>query len=163
MILKYIEFLTENLEKNVFRTSIKSIDYYQDTLIFKFTDKNLQAIQIENLDEPITVDIEKDNYNRIHINGIAEPLLGKGYGKIIYTKLLKQYGYISTVDAYGSSTEDAQRVWNSLINSGKYYSGGIGPFKMVSLTSKPVLKFLNNKKEEGYIDDYFYNDPTNKV
>jgi len=67
------------------------------------------------------LDLETRNMNHIHISAIPYALRNIGLGKLIYRKMLQEVGYISTGFAYARISEDAQRVWESLIKSGEYY------------------------------------------
>lgn len=81
-----------------------------------------RKLMLSDYDEPETIiDLEIQNMNHIHINAIPNSLMGIGLGKNIYRKVLEEYDYISTGFVNARSSEDAQRVWRSLINSDDYF------------------------------------------
>lgn len=143
-----------------FNVKTKQSSSQQDDLIFTFKDKKKDKIQKEKLAE-IEVNVERNNFNRLHISGIAEPLQNKGYGKEIYKSLVDKYGHISTSDA--SSSKDVQRVWDSLTKSGEYYTGEIGPFKIVSKEKSIVEKFIKDKQGKGWKDEPILTEPKSKT
>lgn len=92
----------------------------------KFIDDYLQKIytklMMEDFDEPTTtVDLETNNINNIHIDAIPYKLRGLGLGKVIYKKIIEEFDFISTGFNYARISDEAQRVWESLINSGDFY------------------------------------------
>ena len=67
------------------------------------------------------VQIEPDNFNRIHLrDGIPALLRGIGFGKNIYRAIIEKYGYIST-NKFDRSL-DAINVWDSLRKDKDIYS-----------------------------------------
>lgn len=115
-------------------------------LEFNFKDPENEKIQNKELDTSVQVNLEGDNFNRVHINGIADQLQNKGYGKEIYNALVDKFGIISTSEA--SSSKDVKRVWNSLINNGKYYWAKVGDnYLAISKNKKSIDDFIKSKVE----------------
>lgn len=112
--------LNENSDTfNIGSTKNFNIEAEKNAIVFNFKDNKRQEKQLKELETPIKVNLEHDNFNRVHINGISTSNLNKGFGKEIYHSLIENNGIIST--SKGSSSEDANRVWSSLIKSGQYY------------------------------------------
>lgn len=126
-------------------------------LKFIFKENNKQDLQQNN----INVQVEKSNFNRIHITDIVKELRNKGYGKEIYNYLLDQYGHVSTSEY--SSSNDAKRVWDSLKNSGKYFwaevsDNGNDVQRIVSKTKFWINEFVHDKQNK-YENDVEYGIP----
>jgi hypothetical protein len=137
--------------ENVGHTKNFTLKFEKDAIVFDFKDPEKQSIQEDKLG-PIKVNLEHRNFNRVHISGIASPLLNKGYGKEIYRGLVKQNGIISTSDG-ASSTEDAQRVWNSLIKSGDYYWAKKGPHTAIATSKEEIDKYIDSFLEDKFSDE----------
>lgn len=122
-----------------------NIESSTNGLYFIFKDSKNQKIQEKSLDTPIIVNVEGDNFNRVHINGIAEPLKNRRYGREIYQALAEKFGIISTSSA--SSSEDVQHLWNSLINSNQYHWANLEYFTAIATDREKLDKFIEAKKE----------------
>lgn len=126
-----------------------NFDIYMDTgkIIFKFKDEGRESKQVEELDESVTVNLESDNFNRIHIGGISESNRGQGFGKEIYHSLI-ELGVLST--SLGSASQDAERVWRSIMNSGMYYWAEVGENSIaVSKKEDDIDRFVESKYRDG--------------
>lgn len=138
--------------KNAGETKNFLVELERDNIVFIFKDRKRQKLQIKELGNSIKVNLEHDNFNRIHINGISRSNKGKGFGKEIYSAMVYSTpkGIISTANVYGSSTDDAQRVWDSLIKSGEFYSVKIGQFKAIANNQNMIDRFIENIKRKGW-------------
>ena len=97
--------------------------FEDDSIPDKLRIKYVKLIYPEN-ESPrfdIVIQIQKNNYNRIHIPvGLPYVLQGIGFGKKIYRKAIQKFKYIST-DRF-DRTLDAIAVWNSLRKNKDIYS-----------------------------------------
>ena len=130
---------------NVGETENFIIRLKKDNILFIFKDVNKQKIQLKELGESITVNLERYNFNRVHIGGIAYSLKNKGYGKEIYITLIENNKIIST--SLRSSSDDAINLWNSLIKNNKYYYCKIDDLYIaISKNKEEINKFVENKQ-----------------
>jgi hypothetical protein len=136
---------------NAGETKNFNIEVGEGKIFFKFKDEKRQKKQNEELGSAISVNLESDNFNRVHIGGVSPSNLNKGFGKEIYSTLIESNGIISTSE--GSSTEEAQRVWSSLIKSGEYYWAKINGRTAVSNSEKLINKFIDKLSKD-------YDNPT---
>lgn len=136
--LKIIEKVKTNLNENAnIKNSFSSLDLddidFNSTvspghlglkLVFRNSDLNKiysKLMQKDFKTDSTYIDLETRNMNHIHISAIPYSLRNIGLGKLIYRKVLQELGYITTGFVHARISEDAQRVWESLIKSGEYF------------------------------------------
>ncbi len=91
---------------------------YEVRLKPKELDNILLQKELEETEERPIIDIEFDNFNKIHMGGLPDYFLNLGLGKKIYEKICDKLGMISST---GDRSESAQRVWDSLKRSSRHY------------------------------------------
>jgi len=87
------------------------------------------------------IEIECDNFNRIHIGDIAEILKNIGVGKKCYKTMIKKLGFISS--NYKDRTKDAELIWKSIIKEKTIYS---------FICNKKIISFSNNYDYEKILN-----------
>jgi hypothetical protein len=129
---------------NIGETENFNVRFKNDNILYIFKDINKQKIQLKELQSSIIVNLERNNFNRVHINGIAYSIKNKGYGKEIYNSLIENNKIIST--SLRSASEDVLNVWNSLKKNNKYFYCKIDNFYIgISKYKEEINKFIENK------------------
>jgi len=110
------------------------------------------------------IEIEIDNFNRIHIGEIAEILKNIGVGKKCYKTMIKELDYISSDSI--DRTKDAELVWKSIIKDKNIYSFVCGEriisfsidydYQKIMKLLKDFFKYeLINTPDDIILDDDF--------
>jgi len=108
------------------------------------------------------IEIEKNNFNRIHIpDGLPFILKNIGFGKKIYINLIKKYNYLSS--NYLDRSMDSLYVWNSIRKEKNIYTFifnqkilCINPDLDFHIIEDILLKYYNTLSDEHIlIDDDF--------
>jgi len=100
------------------------------------------------------IEIETNNFNRIHIIDLPMILRGIGVGKTIYKSIIEKIEFISSIEI--DRTQDAELVWNSIINEKSVYS---------FVCDKKIISISQNMKYEkilNIIKDFFHYELENK-
>lgn len=110
-------------------------------------DKYVEIIFPEGYERTLlpNIEIETDNFNRIHIGDIAKLIRQIGVATKIYKTMVKKLGYISSIGQ--ERTKDAELIWNSIIKDKNIYSF-ICDKKIISFSNKLELeKILSTLKK----------------
>ena len=99
----------------------------------------------------INVD-DRDNLNRLHIDGIPPEFVGLGLGFKMYKSLINYIGYASSAD---NATTDAQKVWLKLLNDEDFNSVLIKD--RVLIMKKDLSNTIKKRIIGTFINDYFPN------
>ena len=68
------------------------------------------------------IEIDKRYFNKIDIvDGISNMIRGIGVGKKIYKKLIKTYGFVSSINIYADPSMESSMVWHSLATDEEIY------------------------------------------
>jgi len=110
---------------------------------------------ITSLNREFSIEIEKNNFNRIHIiSELPHYLKNIGLGKKIYLKSIDYFGYISTLLVDHSF--ESGMVWDSLINSDDVYTVTKDNASIICFSKKLDVDFIIDLVKKYLIDSTEY-------
>lgn len=103
----------------------------------------------------VKVEIETNNFNRIHINEIPIIIKGIGVGKKVYKSMIKKLDFISSIGE--DRTIDAELIWDSILDDNNIYSF-VCDEKIISFSQKydydNIMNIITNYFEYELNNNY---------